>query len=127
MYSRTTLGNYYPVNSLVHKLNPVNKIFCLVLYILFIILSMSLKLHLIIFAFLVLIMLLSKVPFKFYFNIIFSLRYILVLAGILMIMFTLTPDVVIVILLKVVWSMASKLRLKPSLPSLERFIKKYLP
>lgn len=101
MYSRTTLGNYYPIKSIIHKLNPVNKIICLVLFILFIMFSMSLKLHFVLFAFLALVMLLSNVPFRFYFNILFSLRYILVILIILLLMFTITPDLVTVIVLKI--------------------------
>lgn len=102
MYSRTTLGNYYPINSIIHKLNPVNKIFCLILFILFIFINTSLKLHFILLSFLVLFMLLSKVPFRFYFNIIFSLRYVLVVLGIVLIIFTVTPPLTIVILSKII-------------------------
>lgn len=102
MYSRTTLGNYYPVNSIIHKLNSINKFLCFLIFIFVLIFSMSIGLHLFLLGFLVLVMLLSNVPFKFYFNIIYSLRFILILTLFVCLCTTLTLDIYVVILLKIV-------------------------
>ena len=102
MYSRTTLGNYYPVDSIIHKLNPINKFICFIILLFTLICSMNVGLHLFLFGFLVLVMLLSRVPFKFYFNIIYSLRFILILTVFICLCTTLTLDIYVVLILKIV-------------------------
>lgn len=104
MYSKMNLGDYYPIKSIIHRLNPINKIFCLILYILFLVFTISLKLHLTYFVFLILIMLLSLVPFRFYFNIVFSLRYILVILVCALLVLSVSPDLIVVIVLKIIMS-----------------------
>lgn len=104
MYSRTTLGNFYPINSIIHKLNPTNKFICLLLYVIFLISSLSLRLHFIMFAFLVFIMLISLVPFRFYFNIIFSTRYILTFLTFALLLSSVKTSLTIIIILKIVMS-----------------------
>ena len=102
MYSRTTLGNFYPVSSIIHKLNPINKVFCLVLYLIFLIFNYSLKLHFIEVAFFVFIMMISNVPFRFYFNIIFKPRYILLFIIFVLLLSGVSLEMSVIMLIKII-------------------------
>ena len=76
MYSRNSFGSYYPVESTIHKLNPVMKLINFVIAILVLLLSNTLQINLFVLILLFAMMLLSYVPFKYYFNTFWSLRYI---------------------------------------------------
>ena len=79
MYSRNSFGSYYPVNSIIHKLNPVIKLFNFLIVIVLIILSNSIYLNSFILGLLIIMMLLSYVPFNYYFKTFWFLRYIYIL------------------------------------------------
>ena len=68
MYSRNSFGSYYPVNSIIHKLNPVIKLFNFLIVIVLIILSNSIYVNSFILGLLIIMMLLSYVPFNYYFK-----------------------------------------------------------
>ena len=57
MYSRNSFGSYYPVNSIIHKLNPVIKLFNFLIVIVLIILSNSIYLNSFILGLLIIMML----------------------------------------------------------------------
>ena len=76
MYSRNSFGSYYPVTSLVHKLNPIIKLVNFIIMILLLLLTNSKEIHSFIFIFVLVMVLLSYVPIKYYFNTFYSLRYI---------------------------------------------------
>ena len=79
MYSRNSFGSFYPVDSSVHRLNPVVKLFNFIIAILLMILSDSLYINLFLFSLVLCMELLSFVPFKYYFRTFWSLRYIYIL------------------------------------------------
>ena len=79
MYSRNSFGSFYRVDSSVHRLNPVVKLFNFIVAILLIILSDSLYINLFLFSLVLCMELLSFVPFKYYFRTFWSLRYIYIL------------------------------------------------
>lgn len=79
MYSRNSLGSYYPIDSAMHRLNPTCKLIMFLISIFLIIFSTSLYVHLFLFALIVVMMLLSYVPLRYYFNTFWSLRYILLI------------------------------------------------
>lgn len=79
MYSRNSFGSFYPVDSSVHRLNPVVKLFNFIVTILLIILSDSLYINLFLFSLVLCMELLSFVPFKYYFRTFWSLRYVYIL------------------------------------------------
>ena len=51
MYSRNSFGSYYPIDSLIHRLNPIMKIFNFVLAIVLICLPSSIYVHIFLFSF----------------------------------------------------------------------------
>lgn len=76
MYSRNSFGSYYPVTSLIHKLNPIIKLINFIIMILLMLLTSSKEIHAFMFVFVLIMVLLSYVPIKYYFNTFYSLRYI---------------------------------------------------
>lgn len=79
MYSRNSFGSFYPVDSSVHRLNPVVKLFNFIIAILLMILNDSIYINLFLFSLVLCMELLSFVPFKYYFRTFWSLRYIYIL------------------------------------------------
>lgn len=76
MYTRTNFGSFYPVDSVLHNLNSVAKIFNFLIVILSLILCDSLYIMLLLLIFVVILMFLSYVPIRYYFNTFYSLRYL---------------------------------------------------
>ena len=53
MYSRNSFGSYYPIDSIIHSLNPVMKIFNFILTIIIICLPSSIYVHIFLLCFLI--------------------------------------------------------------------------
>ena len=100
MQSNKYFGSFYPVESSIHKLNPVIKIICLCLFLVPIIASFSLKLHIVIMFFLLMLMYSSNVPLRFYFDMLYGLRYIYIIILFLLASKGLSLEEALVILLK---------------------------
>ena len=79
MYSRDSFGSYYPVNSTIHRLNSVVKIFLFIFMLFIIFITHSIVVNSFLLVFTIIMMLLSFVPFKYYFNTFWSLRYLYLL------------------------------------------------
>lgn len=76
MYSRNSFGSYYPISSTIHKLNPIMKLINFIITILVLLLSNNLQINIFVLVLTIIMMILSYVPFKYYFNTFWSLRYI---------------------------------------------------
>lgn len=87
MYSRNSFGSYYPINSLIHSLNPVVKLINFMLTIILICLSSSIYVNGFVLVLIFVMMLMSYVPFRFYLNSIWSLRYIYIIIAFLCLYF----------------------------------------
>ena len=79
MYSRNSFGSYYPVNSTVHRLNPVVKLINFLLSILLLSLTNSMPINVFVFALVLILALLSYVPFRYFANTFWSMRYIYII------------------------------------------------
>ncbi len=79
MYSRNSFGDFYPIESLLHKINPVIKFISFLIIIIIIIGTNSLELHIFMISLIFVMMMFSNVPMKFYFNTLYSLRFIWIL------------------------------------------------
>lgn len=102
MYSRNSFGSFYPVESSVHKLNPVIKVFNFIVAIILMILSSSLEINLFLFSLVLCMEILSFVPFKYYFRTFWSLRYIYVLILFVCAYFQLSMQSTLVYIVKLV-------------------------
>lgn len=79
MYSRNSFGDFYPIESSMHKINPIIKLISFIICIVLFIGSNKLELHVFALALIFVMMLFSNVPMRFYFNTIYSLRFILLI------------------------------------------------
>ena len=102
MQSNKYFGSFYPVNSSIHRLNPVVKLLCLFLFIIPLIGSMTIKLHIVILFFIIMLIYTSNVPLKFYFNMMYGLRYIFILIVFFLASKGLTLESAVVILIKII-------------------------
>ena len=101
MQSNKYFGQYYPIDSKIHNLNVFTKLITLLLLIITLLISNSLRLELVIFFFIFILLYESKVPLRFYFNIIYGLRYLLIILVVLLASKGLTLNVAVTILFKV--------------------------
>ncbi len=101
MQSNRFFGSFYPVKSSIHKLNPVIKLLCFLLFLVPIIGSMSIKLHVVILFFIVMLLYSSHVPLRFYFNMLYGLRYVYIVILFALASKGLSLEEAIVILIKV--------------------------
>lgn len=76
MQNNKYFGSYYPVESNIHKLNPIIKLVCLLIFILTMIGSMNIKLHLVILFFVFMMIYYSNVPIRLYIGMLYGLRYV---------------------------------------------------
>lgn len=102
MYSRNSFGSFYPVNSSVHKLNPVVKILLFILSIIFLFITNTLHIHLFLLSLVIVMMLLSYVPFRYYLKTFWFFRYIYLLAFIILAYFKVSLSLSIVYVLKAI-------------------------
>ena len=102
MYSRNSFGSYYPVNSSIHALNPVIKLINFILALLLVILCSSIYINGFLLLLVIIMMLLSFVPFRYYFNTFWSLRYVFVIIAAICAYFATTLEVCLVYMMKLV-------------------------
>ncbi len=100
MLSNKFFGSFYPVNSSIHKINPVIKFICLFLFLIPIIGSENIRLHVVMFFLIVFMMYLSRVPMRFYFDMLYGLRYIFIIIIFMLASKGLELESALVILLK---------------------------
>ena len=101
MQSNKYFGEYYPVDGKIHSLSVFTKLITLLLLIITLIISSSLRLEIVIFFFIFILLYESKVPLRFYFNIIYGLRYLLIILVVLLASKGLTLNVAVSILFKI--------------------------
>ncbi|MBR4177738.1 MAG: energy-coupling factor transporter transmembrane protein EcfT [Bacilli bacterium] len=102
MYSRNSFGSYYPVDSTIHRLNPVIKLINFIIVCLLLILTNSVYINSFIFILVIVMMLLSFVPFKYYFNTFYSLRYVYILIAFICAYFDKTLTLSLVYMMKLI-------------------------
>lgn len=77
MLNKVMIGRYYPIDSLVHKMNPLAKIICVLLFIIMSFLTFDIRFNVLLLVLLVLMLCNTKVPFKIYFKTISSIKWLL--------------------------------------------------
>ena len=102
MYSRNSFGSYYPIDSTIHRLNPVIKLVNFIILILLLVLCNSLIIHVFALLLLVIMILLSLVPYRYYFDTFWSLRYLYIIIAFICLYFDKSLEVCFVWLIKLV-------------------------
>lgn len=78
MLNKVMVGRYYPITSKIHKMNPLSKIICTVIFVLLMFLSNDLFFIGLITGFVLLIVLMSNIPLKVYLGAIKSLKILII-------------------------------------------------
>lgn len=102
MYSRNSFGDFYPVDSIIHKINPIVKFISFLICALISIGLNSFKLEFFAISLLFVLILFSNVPFKFYFNSIYSLRFLFIILFIILFLLNISLSNIILIFMKII-------------------------
>ena len=100
MYSRNSFGSFYPVDSFIHRLNPVVKIINFIISIILIIICDSLVINIFLLMLIFIMALLSYVPFRYYMDTFWSLRYVYILIAFLCLYFDQSLEVCFMYMIK---------------------------
>ena len=92
------IKKYYPVDSLVHKMNSLAKIICFLLFIFMIFLTSNFKHNLILSILLILMLFNTKIPLSIYFKTVFNVKWLILLLLIINIIVGSSLEVIIIIL-----------------------------
>lgn len=103
MLNRIMIGRYYPVNSQVHKMNPLAKIICILLFVVMIFFTYDIKFNIIISILVILMLLNTKVPIKIYFKTILSIKWLLLFIFIINLILGFNLQVTIITVLRLVY------------------------
>ncbi len=77
MLNKVMIGRYYPIDSFVHKMNPLAKIICILLFVVMIFLTYDFRFNIIISILLLLMLSNTKVPFNVYLKTVLSIKWLL--------------------------------------------------
>ena len=102
MYSRNSFGSYYPVNSTIHKLNPVIKLINFIITIVLLLATSSTHITCFMLVFVIIMMMLSYVPIKYYFNTFYSLRYLYLILAFVCAYFKVSLELYLIYVAKIV-------------------------
>ncbi len=103
MLNKIMIGRYYPVNSQVHKMNPLAKIICILLFIVMIFFTYDIRFNVIISVLLILMLLNTKVPMKIYIKTILSIKWLLLFILIINLILRTNLQVTIITALRLVY------------------------
>ena len=103
MLNKIMIGRYYPVNSKVHKMNPLAKIICILLFIVMIFFTYDIRFNVIISVLLILMLLNTKVPMKIYIKTILSIKWLLLFILIINLILRTNLQVTIITALRLVY------------------------
>ena len=77
MLNKVMIGRYYPINSLVHKMNPLAKIICVLLFIIMMFLTFDIRFNIIMSILLILMLFNTKIPVNVYIKTVLSIKWLL--------------------------------------------------
>ncbi len=102
MYSRNSFGDFYPVDSVIHKINPIIKFISFFICIVVSIGSTSFEIQFFAISLLFIMILFSNVPFRFYFNSLYSLRFIFIVLFIILFFLKFTLSDIVLVYMKII-------------------------
>lgn len=102
MLDNIIFGNYYPIKSKIHSMNPISKIMCLIIFILMIFLCNDIKIMFLIFILSVLLCEMAHIPRKVYYKTLKSLKILIVFIVIFYLLSGLTYIDIIISIMRLV-------------------------
>lgn len=103
MLNKVMIGRYYPIDSLVHKMNPLAKMICVLLFIIMSFLTFDIRFNVLLLVLLILMLNNTKVPFKIYLRTIFSIKWLLLFILIINLIVGSNLSVTIITLLRLIY------------------------
>jgi len=100
--NKVVVGKYYDTNSLIHNMNPIFKIICTLLFVIFSFFSFDLYFNLMILFLLVILLLLSNVPIKNYFKSIYGIKWLILFIFIINLIFEKDIYIVFILSLRII-------------------------
>ncbi len=88
MFNNIIIGTYYPIKSLIHNLNTINKIICTFIFLLMILITQNIWLLLALSIFTIILIIISNVPIRYYLNGINSFKLLILIIFIFDYLFT---------------------------------------
>ncbi|MDD2181113.1 MAG: energy-coupling factor transporter transmembrane protein EcfT [Bacilli bacterium] len=102
MLNKIMIGRYYPINSKIHKMNPLSKVICTVIFVLLMFLTNDLFFIALITGFVILILLMSNVPIKVYFGAIKSLKILIFFIILINVIFGINWRIIVIMLARLI-------------------------
>ena len=96
MLNNVMIGRYYPIKSCIHRMNPLSKIICTVIFIITTFISHNLVFNLSLLALTILIVMMTHIPLKIYIRTLLSLKILMIF--IIVINLILKVDIIITII-----------------------------
>lgn len=103
MTNKYNIGSYYLKDSIIHKLNPILKILCLIIMVLSIVIANSFMDFIIIGLYLVITMLLSKIEIKIYLKNIYTLRVFIIFIVIINFIFSVSITSTLFMIFRIIY------------------------
>lgn len=103
MLNKVMIGRYYPINSFVHKMNPLAKIICILLFVIMIFLTYDIRFNIIISILLILMLSNTKVPFGIYFKTVLSIKWLLLFIFIINLIVGTSLQITIITILRLIY------------------------
>ena len=97
------LGRYYPISSLIHKMNPIAKLLCLLFFIIMIFFTNDIRFNVLLASLLLLILLSTKIPFSFYGKAIWGMKWLLLFILVINLILGTTLQTTCVTLLRIIY------------------------
>ncbi len=103
MSNKVMIGRYFPVKSLIHRMNPLAKIICTFLFIAVCFLANTLRFNLVTSILLILIILSTNIPVKLYLKMILSLRWFILAIILIHLPFTLNIELITINVIRAIY------------------------
>jgi len=102
MSNNIVIGRYYPLNSLIHKMNSVSKVLSIFLFSLTSLITNNIYIHIFLTILTIVMVLLTKIPIKTYLKMVKSLRFIIIFIVLINIIFKVEILTTFIIILKLI-------------------------
>ncbi len=88
MFKNLAIGKYYPIKSIIHKLNPINKIICMLIFLITLFIINHIYFYLILAILVMLLIIVSNIPIKYFIYGISSFKFLILIIFIFNYIFT---------------------------------------
>ncbi len=103
MLNKVMIGRYYSIGSLIHEMNPLAKIICVLLFIIMSFLTFDLRFNIILGLLLILMLFNTKVPLNIYLKTILSIKWLLIFILIINIIINNSLQITFITMLRLIY------------------------